>query len=144
MRQSLFSVKELNAGCLTFNLSALRPDLGMCLSLCGAHSPCWSIAEENITAAENWTMLTHVTVQGCPDIRKRTVFWGLPIFSRLSFWEEKYCNEDEYGVLVEWYWRGKTEVRGEKTVPVPFFSTLILQGMTWDRTKPLEVTIYDL
>jgi hypothetical protein len=32
---------------------------------------------------------------------------------------------NEYGALVEWYWQGKTEFLGEKSVPVPLYSAQI-------------------
>ena len=42
--------------------------------------------------------------------------------------------EDECGTLVEWYWRDKTEVLGEKPAPIPLCPPQILHGLTWDRT----------
>jgi hypothetical protein len=39
------------------------------------------------------------------------------------------------GAPVEWNWQGKTEVLGEKPVPVSFCPPQILQGLTRDRTR---------
>jgi len=38
-------------------------------------------------------------------------------------------DENEYGTLVEWYWQGKTEVLGEKPVPVPLCPPHISDGL---------------
>ena len=40
--------------------------------------------------------------------------WRFPGCAHLSFWQEWHVDEDEYRVLVEWYWQGKTKVLGEK------------------------------
>jgi hypothetical protein len=47
---------------------------------------------------------------------------------------------NEYGALVEWYWQGKTEVLGEKTVPVPLCPPQISHRLTWDRTLASAVS----
>jgi hypothetical protein len=45
------------------------------------------------------------------------------------------CN----GAPVEWNWQGKTEVLGEKPVPVPLHSPQIPHGLTRDRTRASAV-----
>jgi aromatic ring-cleaving dioxygenase len=40
--------------------------------------------------------------------------------SSLSNWQEQHVDEEECGALVEWYWQGRTEVRGVETHPVHF------------------------
>ena len=55
----------------------------------------------------------------------------------------------EYGVMVEWYWQGKTEVLGEKhytddsteenPVPVPFCPPQIPRGLAWGGTQAFAV-----
>jgi hypothetical protein len=50
------------------------------------------------------------------------LFGWFPGFARLSFlYHQQRADEDEYGALVEWQWQGKTEILGEKPVPVPHF-----------------------
>jgi hypothetical protein len=44
------------------------------------------------------------------------------------------------GALVEWNWQGKTEVFGEKPVPVPLCLTQIPHGLSRDRTQASSVT----
>jgi hypothetical protein len=41
---------------------------------------------------------------------------------------------------VEWYWQGKTEVLGEKPVPVPLCLPQIPHGLTRDRTRASAVS----
>jgi len=48
--------------------------------------------------------------------------WRYPHFARLSFYKEKFWDEDVYGSLVEWYRQRKNEVTGE--TPAPAKSTL--------------------
>jgi hypothetical protein len=43
-----------------------------------------------------------------------------------------------YGEPVEWNWQGKTEVLGEKPVPVPLCTPQISHGPTWDQTRGLR------
>jgi hypothetical protein len=43
------------------------------------------------------------------------------------------------GALVEWNWQGKTEVLGEKPVPVPLCPPQIPHKLTWDRTRASAV-----
>jgi hypothetical protein len=43
------------------------------------------------------------------------------------------------GKLVEWNWQGKTEVLGEKPVPVPLCPPQIPKGRTRDRTRAFAV-----
>jgi hypothetical protein len=52
-------------------------------------------------------------------IPKEHCFWKVPRFRCFSFWWEKHVEEDECGAWVEWYWQGRTEILGEKPVPVP-------------------------
>jgi hypothetical protein len=40
---------------------------------------------------------------------------------------------------VEWNWQGKTEVLGEKSVPVPLCPPQIPHGRTQDRTRTSAV-----
>jgi hypothetical protein len=48
------------------------------------------------------------------------LFGRFPNFSRLSIWYKKNVDEDEYAVLVESCWEGKTNVLGENPLPVHF------------------------
>jgi len=51
---------------------------------------------------------------------------------------------NDYGAPVEWYWKGQTEVPGEKHITVPLFPTWIphpvawqwTQASVWDGSKP--------
>ena len=43
------------------------------------------------------------------------------------------------GAAVKWNWQGKTEVLGEKPVPVPLCSPQIPRGLTRDRTRASAV-----
>jgi hypothetical protein len=45
----------------------------------------------------------------------------------------------EYGALVEWYWQGKPEKRGEKPVPVPLCPPQISRGLSRARTRASAV-----
>ena len=61
---------------------------------------------------------------------------------------QPYEKDDEVFVLlfhfngapVEWNWQGKTEVLGEKPVPVPLCPPQIPHGLTRDRTRASAVT----
>jgi hypothetical protein len=46
-----------------------------------------------------------------------------------------FCPFPSNGAPVEWYWQGKTEVSGEKPVPMPLCPPQILHGLTRDRTR---------
>jgi hypothetical protein len=52
----------------------------------------------------------------------------------------QHGDEEEYGALVQLYRQGKTEVLGEKPVPVPICPPQISHGLTWDRSRASEVT----
>jgi hypothetical protein len=43
------------------------------------------------------------------------------------------------GAPVEWNWQGKTEVLGEKPIPVPLCPPQIPHGLTRDRTRTSAV-----
>jgi hypothetical protein len=43
------------------------------------------------------------------------------------------------GAPVEWNWQGKTEVLGERPVPVPLCPPQMPHGLTWDRTRASAV-----
>jgi hypothetical protein len=45
-----------------------------------------------------------------------------------------FCPFPSNGAPVEWNWQGKTEVLGEKPVPVPLCPPQIPHGLTRDRT----------
>jgi hypothetical protein len=47
---------------------------------------------------------------------------------------------NEYGALVEWYWQGKTELLGEKPVPVQLYPPQISQVLARDRPQASEVS----
>jgi hypothetical protein len=64
-------------------------------------------------------------VQPCDDDRRFFVF---------------PCN----GAPVEWNWQGKTEVLGEKPVPVPLCPPQIPHGLTRDRTRASAVRAWRL
>jgi hypothetical protein len=57
------------------------------------------------------------------------------------------CDEEDWlffrflcnGTPVEWNWQGKTEVLGEKPVPVPLRPQLIPHGLARDRTRASAV-----
>jgi len=40
-----------------------------------------------------------------------------------------------YEALMEWHWRGTTEVLGGKQVPAPLYSSEIPHGLAWDRSR---------
>ena len=42
-------------------------------------------------------------------------------------------DDDEYGSVMEWYWKWKTDVPGEESIPVPFCSSQIPNGLARDR-----------
>jgi hypothetical protein len=52
-----------------------------------------------------------------------------PSFFHLSFWLKQNVNNDRYVALIEWYWKGKTEVLTER-VSVPLRPPPISHGMT--------------
>jgi hypothetical protein len=58
-----------------------------------------------------------------------------PMRNMMRFFSACPCN----GVPVELNWQGKTEVLGEKPVPVPFCSPQIPHGPTRDRTRASAV-----
>jgi hypothetical protein len=58
-----------------------------------------------------------------------TLWWSWLVFFVFP------CN----GAPVEWNWQGKTEVLGEKIVPVPLCLTQIPHGLNWDRTRASTV-----
>jgi hypothetical protein len=39
-----------------------------------------------------------------------------------------------HGAMVEWYWQGKTEVLGEKPVPVPLCPPKMPRELAWHQT----------
>ena len=43
---------------------------------------------------------------------------------------------NENGVLMEWYWQGKTGIIAENPVQDPVCPILVTHGMAWDRTQP--------
>jgi hypothetical protein len=54
------------------------------------------------------------------------------------------CDEDDWffpcnGAPVEWNWQGKTEILGEKPVPMPLCPPQIPHGLTRDRTRARAV-----
>jgi hypothetical protein len=49
------------------------------------------------------------------------------------------CPFPSNGAPVEWSWQGKTEVLGEKPVPVPLFPPQIPHGLTRDQTRASAV-----
>jgi hypothetical protein len=50
-----------------------------------------------------------------------------------------FCPFPNNGAPVEWNWQGKTEVLGEKPVPVPLCPQQIPHGLTRDRTRASAV-----
>jgi hypothetical protein len=54
-----------------------------------------------------------------------------PVMKMMRFFLPLHFN----GVPVEWNWQGKTEVPGEKPVPVPLCPPQIPHGPTLDRTR---------
>jgi hypothetical protein len=64
--------------------------------------------------------------------------WGLlcnPVM-KMTMMIIIFCPFPSNGAPVEWYWQGKTEVLGEKPVPVQFCPPQIPHGLTRDRTRP--------
>jgi len=39
--------------------------------------------------------------------------------ARLTWWMNEWMNE--FGTLLEWYWKWRTEILGDNLVPLPFF-----------------------
>jgi hypothetical protein len=64
-----------------------------------------------------------------PDFRNSIALWKVPRLRLLSFCQDKCVDEDEYGALMEWYWQRKTEVLGEKPVPMPLYPQQISHGL---------------
>jgi hypothetical protein len=63
--------------------------------------------------------------------------WGLlcnPMMKMIIF-----CPFPSHGAPVEWNWQGKTEVLGEKPVPLPLCPPQIPHGLTRDRTRASAV-----
>jgi hypothetical protein len=56
-------------------------------------------------------------------------------FRHLPFRWQYYWGEDEYEASVEWLWRGKTEVRGEKPLQVILCKLQISHGLTRNTTR---------
>jgi hypothetical protein len=54
---------------------------------------------------------------------------------RLSFWQKQYSAKDQFAVLLELYWAGKTAVLGDTPVPVPLCPPQISQGPTQATTE---------
>ena len=54
----------------------------------------------------------------------------------LHLWLYSGCGRwmTQYGAMVAWHWRGKTEVFGEKPVPLSFCPPKIPQWLAWDWT----------
>jgi hypothetical protein len=50
-----------------------------------------------------------------------------------------FCPFPSNGALVEWNWQGKTDVLGEKPVPVPLCQPQIPHGLTRYRTRASAV-----
>jgi hypothetical protein len=50
----------------------------------------------------------------------------------------------KYGATVEWYWQGKTEQHGGKSVPVPLFPPQIPYGLAQSQTQAFTVKGYQL
>jgi hypothetical protein len=50
-----------------------------------------------------------------------------------------FCPFPSNGALVELNWQGKTEVLGEKPIPVPLCPPQIPRGLTRDRTRASAV-----
>jgi hypothetical protein len=53
--------------------------------------------------------------------------------------DDYFCPFPCNGAPVEWNWQGKTEVLGEKPVPVPLCPPQIPHGLTRDRTRASAV-----
>ena len=64
-----------------------------------------------------------------PIYERATLLGSFSGFPHLSFWYEQLVGEGEYGVLVKLYSREKTEVLGEKPVPVTLCSSQISHGL---------------
>ena len=100
----------------------------------------WRSLNEKDLLKRRWWLFTctaltdHFPVQCSPMYGRALLFGKFPGFARLSFWEEEHVDEDEYRAVVEWYWQGKTELLGEKPVPVSLSPPQISHGLAWDRT----------
>jgi len=57
--------------------------------------------------------------------------------AKIIYYQE-YKNK--YGALVEWHWKNKTKIHGEKPVPVPLCPPQIICGLAYNWTWVSEVT----
>ena len=72
-------------------------------------------------------------------LRYKNIFRLSVLFNDIVSWS--YHMEtvtDEYGVLVEWYWQAKTEILGQKPVPVPLCPLQIPYGFDLEFNPGLQ------
>jgi hypothetical protein len=105
---------------VSWNISSTpRESSGYCLDLsptCKVKGP----AADATGAPQPWGFL-------CNPVMKMTMFTII------------FCPFASNGAPVEWNWQGKTEVLGEKPVPVPLCAPQIPRGLTQDRTRASAV-----
>jgi hypothetical protein len=65
--------------------------------------------------------------------------WGVLCNPMMKMMILNFCPFPNNGAPVEWNWQEKTEVLGEKPVPVPLRPPQIPHGLTWDRTRASAV-----
>jgi hypothetical protein len=89
---------------------------------------------------------SHSATEGLPDLVQRFVVGPPLLGGRKNFfhWSPNPLSAAQHGVMVEWYWQGKTEVLGEKLVPVFLHSLQIPHGLDWDGTRAFSVKIWFL
>ena len=75
----------------------------------------------------------------CPISEKALLFERFLGFVRLSFWQVKRVDEDEYGTLVECCRQGETKVPGEKRLKRETLYKKIILDLTENTVLPVEV-----
>jgi hypothetical protein len=83
-----------------------------------------------MTASLNHTMVSNEwKCPMLPNPNNRTTFWKDPRLHPFASWYEQYGDEDEYGALVEWHWRGMT--KGEYGALVEWHWCGMTKGEQW-------------
>jgi hypothetical protein len=70
------------------------------------------------------------------------VLWRCPVFSLLSFWQERYSNKGEFGVLAAQHLHEKTEALGENPVSGPLCSSPISHGLALHQNWASGITVH--
>jgi hypothetical protein len=82
-----------------------------------------------------WTKSGSRFVSNASPISERALLLGrFPGFARLPVWQVWYVDEDEYWLLMEWYWRENWST-WRKTCHCDFCPAQTSHGLVWDQTQ---------